>query len=100
MSEPLILLPGDDITAHIDRCWQRRTAPSTAGQTAAKSGAKDGSSSGAAGAAPPPKVMIGPGLKREANNRFVAVKCGQFINRNDTNFWIDCHLKRYAASKG
>ena len=68
-SKPLILLPGDDVTAII---------------------AEKSSNN---------KALIGPGLKREENNRIVVVKCGQFINRNNTNFWMDSHQKRYIACK-
>jgi len=96
MSESSILLPGDDITALINRCFER--AQTSANITAAKSGPKSGRKGGAEEVVC--QLMIGPGLKREPNNRFVAVKCGQLVNREDNRFWVDNHSKRYVSTKG
>ena len=81
MSGCPILLPGDDITELV-------AEKSAQAINSAKASKKEA-----------PKVLIGPGLKREENNRIVAVKCGQLIERNNIVFWVDSHFKRYIVSK-
>lgn len=47
------------------------------------------------------KVILGPGLCREAGDVF-ASRCGVLRTRTVTKtviFWVDCHAKRYVASK-
>ena len=81
MSDRPILLPGDDITELVNE----KTAQVMKSAKAAKKEA--------------PKVLIGPGLKREENNRIFAVKCGQLIERNNSVFWVDSQFKRYIVCK-
>ena len=81
MSDKVIVLPGDDVTQMVNDS-------SALTIKMAKATKKE-----------EPKVLIGPGLKREDNNRIVAVKCGQLIERNNIAFWVDSHFKRYIASK-
>lgn len=43
--------------------------------------------------------MLGPGLMRN-DDKVVACKSGILKMRNNNLFWIDCHQKRYVATKG
>lgn len=44
-------------------------------------------------------AMLGPGLVR-SEGTVVACKSGILKMRNNNLFWVDCHQKRYVASKG
>ena len=40
------------------------------------------------------EIVIGPGLRKDAENCMLATKCGVLKQRENNFFWIDSHMKR------